>query len=198
MHLALAPGESVDDATRERIRKLLEDPRVAAVLVPIVPVGASRVARAARRLMAAWDARLLHDNTSFALGARVATRVATRGWTAADAAPSLADALARGARVVALRDGAAASPVAWDLDAWIAWSRAEGGAWGALARRDPRFARMSPATTRPAWWRHNVVQAHRRLGEVAQAMRGFDAEAALLHVVREAAWTRAVVATSCL
>lgn len=191
MHLQLAPGESPAPGTREACARLLADPGVAAVLVPLVPEGASRTARAARRYMAAWDARFVHDQTCFAPGARVATRDALPGWRAGDAAPFLWGALREGRRVVALRDGAVATPLARDLDAWVGWARGEGAAWGAAARAVPELARFSPARSRRGWWAHNVLQVARRVGEVAQARRAVDVEATWLHLARGAAWTRA-------
>ncbi|HWH08185.1 MAG TPA: hypothetical protein VNX21_03230, partial [Candidatus Thermoplasmatota archaeon] len=104
-----------------------------------------------------------------------------------------ARALEEGRRVAALRGGAVLSPFAHDLDAWVAWARAEGRAWGALARRDPAFARFSPAQSWAGWAKHNVAQATRRAGEVAQALRRVDAGATWLHLAREAAWTGAYV-----
>lgn len=193
MRLHLAPGERADAATLTRAAALLDDPRIAAVLVPLVPDGDSRTARAARRYMSAWDARLVHDQTAWAPGARVATREPLPGWRAADAAPTLQRALDEGRIVRALRDGRVETPLARDLDKWIAWAREEGAAWGALARRDPRFARLSPAQSWSGWAKHNVLQLTRRAGEVAQATRRGDAGATWLHLAREAAWTGAYV-----
>ena len=193
VHLQLAPGESPAAGTPEACARLLEDPRVAAVLVPLRPEGGSRTARAARRYVAAWDARFVHDNAVYAPAARVAARVPPGGATSADAAEFLQDALDRGHRVAALREGAVLSPFARDLDAWVAWARGEGAAWGALARRDARFARLGPARTRGGWLKHNVAQVTRRVGEVTQALRRVDPPAAWLHLAREAAWTGAFV-----
>lgn len=195
MPLHLAPGERAAPGAEDAAARALADPRVAAVLVPIVPTGDGAVPRAAARLMRAWDARLLHDDTWYALGARVATSGGRQvpGWRAADAAPILARALDAGERVVALRSAAVESPVARDLDAWVAWAREEGAAWGALARREPRFARVLVATTRRAWWSHNVVHVSRRAGEAAQALRRADPAATYLHLLREATFSGAAV-----
>lgn len=194
VHLQLAPGERPSEGTLDAAARILEDPNVAAVLVPIEPEGASRTAAAARAYMAAWDARLIHDQTCFAPGDRVATREALPGPRAADAAPFLRRALDEGLRVVALREGVVRSPIAASLDAWVAWARGEGEAWGALARRDAGFARFAPAGSWPGWARHNVWHAWRRAGEVAQAMRRVDVEALWLHGLREAAWGAAFLA----
>ena len=204
VHASLGPGETLLPEARDAAAKLLEDPRVAAVLVPLLPEGDAPLPRAARRYMAAWDARLLHRQTFYAPGARVLTRSisegedaglqgrvgareALAGWRAADAAPFLARAIDEGRAVEALPAAGVATPVARDLEAWLAWARREGAGWGALARRDARFRPFAPAS----WWGHNVLRAHRRAGEVAQAMRRADPLATLLHVTREAAWTGA-------
>jgi len=202
VHVALAPGESLLPGVARDVDALFEDRGTAAVVLPLAPVERTRVARAAARLMRAWDARYQHDQTFFAVGARVAFRAppslrpppAAPPWTSAAAAPALAFALDAGQRVRALRAPSVATPVADDLHAWLAWARAEGAAWGPLARADPRFARVAPVLSRAAWWRHNVLHAHRRVGEVAQAARRLDPGATFLHVLREAAWTRSAAA----
>ncbi|HWH08603.1 MAG TPA: hypothetical protein VNX21_05340, partial [Candidatus Thermoplasmatota archaeon] len=79
MHLQLDAGESPAPGTREACARLLDDPQVAAVLVPLRPSGGSRAERAAARYLAAWDARLVHENTAFAPAARAATREALPG-----------------------------------------------------------------------------------------------------------------------
>lgn len=154
-----------------------------AVLIPIRPAGNTRLARAAREYMKAWDARYIHPMTCYAPGARVATREALPGPRAAQAAPFL-----WGRRVSASPSAHVESPIAESLDAWVTWARDEGEAWGELSRRDPRFARFSPVSSWPSWWRHNAFQVTRRVGEVAQSMRRLSPLAAYLHVIREAAW----------
>jgi hypothetical protein len=183
VHVQLAPGESLPDATRAAAQAALADPRVAGVLLPLRPEGERALARAARRYLAAWDARFLHDMNYFAPAVRVATREALPGPRNADAAPFLADALDKGLRVVALRD----APVAWtlrDLSAWTAWARAEGEAWGALAARAPRFRGFLP----PRWATHNVRQLPRRVIEELQAVRSPAPLPLLLHLARESAF----------
>jgi hypothetical protein len=172
----------------EAASRLLEDPRVAAVLVPLRPTGEGALARAARRYVAAWDRRLLHRQNLFVPGARVVARAPLPGWRAADAAPELARAVDAGADVEPLPAGAVLTPIARDLGGWIAWAREEGAAWGALAAREARFRPFVPTE---GWWIHNVARSHRRVGEAAQAMRRADPLAALLHVTREAAWSGA-------
>lgn len=188
VHFALAPGESLLPGIAERIATV--PPDVAAVILPLAPQGEGRVALAARRYFAAWDARYHHDQTYYAPAARIASRVKLPGWTAADGAPTLARALDAGERVIALREPCVATHVAGSLDTFIAWSREEGAAWGRLARRDARFAPFA-TRSRAAWWRHNVFEAHRRAGEVAQATRRFDPAVTLLHLARGSAWSGA-------
>lgn len=186
MHVALAPGESLLPGTREALGKLFEDPRVAAVLVPLVPRGERALARAARRYLDAWDARFLHTQNFFAPATRVATREACRGWRNADHAPALADAIAAGARIGALREGGGvATRIADDLAAWSAHFRAEGRAWAVLAAREARFARFAP----PPWARHNAFQAARRVIEVLEARRAADPLVVGLHLARESAFS---------
>lgn len=185
MQIALAPGESLLAGARESLEKLFDDARVAAVLVPLVPQGERALARAARRYLGLWDARFLHRQNFFAPATRVASRVAADGWRNADAAPLLADAIASGARVEALREGGVASRIADDLSAWTAHFRAEGRAWAALAARDARFARFAP----PPWARHNALQAGRRLIEILEAQRALDPLVVGLHLARESAFS---------
>lgn len=185
MHVALAPGESLLPDARAPLATLFEDPRVEAVLVPLVPQGEHALARAARRHLALWDARLLHAQNYFAPAARVASRAPLPGWRNADAAPRLAEALARGGRIEALRGAGVACRIADDLGAWTAHFRAEGAAWRALAARDARFARLAP----PPWWRHNVAQVARRVIELLEAQRRVDPLVLGLHLARESAFS---------
>lgn len=191
VHVALGPGETLLPGTADAVAKVLEDARVEAVLLPIVPSGAGPLPRAARRYLRAWDARLLHAQNFFAPATRVATRAQVSGHRNADAAPALARALDEGRRIEALREGGVASPVARDLGAWVAWAREEGAAWGALAARDARFARFVTAPTRGAWAKHNVWRAPRRMGEVLEATRTARLLPVVLHATREAAFTGA-------
>ncbi|HUR68270.1 MAG TPA: hypothetical protein VM370_03420 [Candidatus Thermoplasmatota archaeon] len=206
MHLALAPGEELLPGTRERLEELFHDARVAAVLVPLVPRGEGALQRAARRYLAAWDGRFLHPQNFFAPATRVATRSRSEGADAlpasaarahvagprnADAAPQLADALARGLRIEALRAGGVGCDIARDLSAWSSHWRAEGAAWGARAASEPEFARFAPAP----WAKHNVAQLGRRTVEILQASRRPDPLVWLLHVTRESAYSRGTPTT---
>lgn len=184
MHAALAPGESLLPGARERLDALFADARVEAALVPLVPQGPGALPRAARRYLDVWDARLLHAQNFFAPAARVASRAPIAAWRNADAAPLLADVIARGGRVEALREGGVATRIADDLSAWSAHFRAEGHAWAALAASDARFRRFAPAP----WWRHNVAQAGRRVTELLEARRSPDPLALALHLARESAF----------
>lgn len=194
--MRLAPGETLLPGTAEAVAALLDDPKVAGVIAPLVPQGDHALARAARRYLAAWDGRLLHDQTFYAPATRCALRHVPDTWAPhaghvgptwrnADAAPHLADAMARGARIVALRDGGIACRIADDLGAWNAHFRAEGAAWTELARRDPRFARFAP----DPWARHNVAQIGRRVIEVLQATKRVDPLVWTLHLARESSFT---------
>lgn len=187
MIIALAPGESLLPGTSEAIGALFDDPRIGAILLPLVPQGAGALPRAARRYLAAWDRRFLHPQNFYAPATRVATRTAPAGWRNAEAAPQLASLLATGARIEALTEGAlgVASGIGRDLGAWNAHFRAEGEAWGALARRDPTYARFLP----PQWWRHNLAQLGRRVIEEAQAVRSPAPLPLLLHLARESAFS---------
>ena len=188
MHVHLAPGESLLPGTREALEALFADPLVDAALLPMVPAGEGAFPRAARRYLAAWDARFLHRQNFFAPASRVAARVPLPGPRNADAAPHLAALLDQG-RLVETAGPGVATPVAADLGAWTRWAREEGRAWGALAARDARFRGFLPALGRGAWWRHNVLQMHRRAVEVHQAVRRPAPAAWLLHATREAVWT---------
>jgi hypothetical protein len=194
VHVHLAPGESLSPGTREALDALFDDPRVGAVLLPLLPMGEGAFPRAARRYLAAWDVRFLHRQNFFAPASRVASRAALPGPRNADAAPTLAALLDVGGRIEALHEGGVSTPIARDLGAWTAWAREEGRAWGALAARDARFRGFLPATTRPAWWRHNVAGAGHRLVEIHQAVKAPAPLAWLLHASREAAWTAGCVA----
>lgn len=194
MHVALAPGESLPDATATAARAALERPGVEAVLMPLRPVGPGALPRAAARYLAAWDRRFVHRQTFFAPASRCAARAPLPGWRNADAAPVLADAIARGAVVEALPGSPVDTPIGRDLDAWRAWAREEGEAWGALAAREPRFLPFLPASTRPGWWRHNVAGAPSRIVEIGEAVGRVDPGVAVLHLLREAAWTGGCVA----
>lgn len=187
MYVQLAPGESLLPGTRDALTPFLADPRVEAVLVPLVPQGDHALARAARRYLAAWDARLVHSQNFFAPAARVASRHAPAGPRNAHAAPMLADALAGGKRIEALRVPAAgvATHIGDDLGAWSAHFRAEGRAWSELALRDPRFGGFAP----PAWARHNLVQIGRRVIEILEARRGVDPLVVGLHLARVSAFS---------
>ncbi|HVM44333.1 MAG TPA: hypothetical protein VM582_00255 [Candidatus Thermoplasmatota archaeon] len=185
MHVQLAPGESLLPDARARLEALFEDARVEAVLLPLVPQGERALPRAARRYLAAWDARLLHPQNFFAPAARVASRAPLAGWRNADAAPALADALAAGRRVEALRESGVATRIADDLGAWTRHFRAQGEAWARLARERPDLARFAP----PSWWRHNVAQAGRRVIEALEATRAPDPLVLALHLAREAAYS---------
>ena len=192
MHVHLAPGESLLPGTREALDAAFADPRVEAVLLPLVPEGRGLFPAAARRYLAAWDARFLHRQNFFAPASRVAARAALPGHRNADAARHLADALAHGRLVEALPGGSGlgvSTPVARDVGAWARWAREEGRAWGRLAAEDARFRGFLPVRARRAWWRHNVAGAAHRLVEVHQAMRGPALSGWLLHATREAAWT---------
>lgn len=189
MHVHLAPGESLLPGTREALLRRFEDPKVGAVLLPLVPAEGGLFARSARRYLASWDARFLHPQNHFAPASRVATRVPLPGFRNADAAPHLADVLDQGMKVDTTPDTGVVTPIAADLQAWVLWAASEGRAWGELAARDARFLGFLPATAWSGWWRHNVFQAHRRAVEVLQAARGPFVGAYLLHATREAAWT---------
>lgn len=191
MHANLAPGERLLPGTAEAAAALLAREGVEAVLVPLAPEGDASLARAARRYVAAWDRRFVHRMNFFAPASRVLTRAPLSGWRNADAAPVLADAIARGGLVEALPSSGVATPIARDLEAWRAWAAEEGAAWGALAAREPRFAPFLPVLSRAAWWRHNVLHHWRRDVEALEAVRRPDALALLLHLVREATWTGA-------
>lgn len=192
MHAHLLPGESLLPGTEEATRRLFEDPRVEAVLVPLVPQGEGVLARAARRYLAAWDARFLHRQNFFAPATRVLARRPLGGARNGELAPALARILDEGRFVEALTSGGGvAAPVADSVGAWVAWARDEGSAWGALAAREPRFAPFLPVLTRGAWWRHNVAQAPSRTVEALQAFRRPEGLPLLLHVTREAAFTGA-------
>lgn len=194
MHVVLGPGESLLPGAEESLREAFLDPDVAAVLLPLVPTGRSAFARAARRYAAAWDARFLHPMNFFVPAGRVALREpVSPGPCTAHAAPHLAALIDAGCRVEALPRTGVASPVGDDLGAWIAWARREGHAWGRLAVRDDRFRGFLPALSRSAWARHNVLQVHRRLIEVTQALRRPAPLEILVHLSREAAWTRGCV-----
>lgn len=188
VHVQLAPGESLLPGTKQALDALFAKPEVAAVLVPLVPQGDAALPRAARKYLAAWDGRFLHTQNFYAPAARVATRAALDDVHNADAAPALADALAKGARIEALREPGlgVATRIADDLGAWAVHFRAEGAAWAALATRDARFAGFAPAP----WWRHNVRQMPRRVIEIAQATRGLSPLTLLLHATRESAFSR--------
>lgn len=190
-HANLGPGESLLPGTQEAAAALLARDEVAAVLVPLVPQGHHALARAARRYVGRWDARLVHRQTWFAPAARVVTRAPLTGHRSAEAAPLLRDAIERGHLVEALRAPlGVATTIARDLDAWRAWARDEGSAWGALAARDDRFAPLLPARTPREWRRHNVRELPRRVIEALQALKRPDALALALHLSREAWWTR--------
>ncbi|HEX2021868.1 MAG TPA: hypothetical protein VHH36_04100, partial [Candidatus Thermoplasmatota archaeon] len=145
MLLRLAPGERLLPGAEAAARAILEDPRVEAVLLRLDPEGDGAFARAARRQMRAWDGRLVHRQTCWAPGARVAVREGGAGWRAAGSAPLLADALERGRLVEAVPGPAVATPLGRDLETWRAAWRNEGRAWGALAARDARFRPFLPA-----------------------------------------------------
>src|SRR5438067_12751816 len=102
MRAALGPGESLLPGAAEAAAKLFADPRVDLVLVALRPQGDGPLPSAARRYMAAWDARLLHRNTFFAPGARVISREPIDGWRAGEVAPLLARAIDAGRVVEAL------------------------------------------------------------------------------------------------
>ena len=191
VHVHLAPGERLRPGAREAVeRAFAADPRLGAVLLPLVPEGVGYLPRVARRYVASWDARLLHAQNWFVPFGRVASRVPLPGPLAADAAPHLADLVLGGAKVDTLPDTWVDTGLARDLEAWTAWWEVEGRAWGRLAARDARFPRFLPATSWPGWWRHNVLQSGRRLVECLQARKAPDLAAwLLLHATREAAWT---------
>lgn len=193
MHVHLAPGERLLPGAEAQLDALFARPEVEAVLLPIVPEGDGRLARAARRYMAEWDRRVVHAQNYFAPASRVAARRELPGHRNGDLAPFLADAIAAGRRVEALPGCGVASPLARDLDAWVRFHQAEGAAWGALAAREERFRRFLPATTAAAWWRHNVRQAPRRVVEELEGVRTLAPLPLLLHLTREAAWTGACV-----
>lgn len=193
MHADLAPGESLLPGTREALAALFAQPDVEAVLLPLVPAGEAPFPRAARRYLAAWDRRFVHRQNFYAPASRCVTRAPLAGWRNADAAPLLADAIARGARVEALPRHGVATPIARDLAAWVGHFRAEGEAWGALAAREPRFAPFLPATRRRDWWRHNLRQLPRRTIEELEALRTPAPLPWALHLAREAAFTAGCV-----
>lgn len=181
MRVHLGPGESFAKPSLDAARPLFDDPSVAAVLVPLVPTGDHLLARAARRYLAAWDGRFLHPQTFFAPASRALSRDALPGFRNGDWAGPLADALTKGARVVALREAAVECDIGRDLDAWTAHWRAEGEAWGRAAAKD---ARLRPFVTTRA----HLLRPHRRVVEALQARAG--APGVLLHLAREAAWAR--------
>lgn len=193
MHANLGPGERLGSGAGEAAAKLLEDPRVAAVLVPLRPEGAHALARAARAYLAAWDRRFVHRQNHFLPAGRVVTRGPLPGFRSADAAHFLADAIREGRFVEALPEHAVATPIARDLDAWLRAFEAEGRAWGRLAARDPRFPPFLPARSWRGWARHNLRQAPRRVIEVLEAVRRPAPLVLTLHHVREAAWTAGCV-----
>lgn len=186
MEVALAPGESLLPGTREALDAIFADAQVAAALLPLVPQGADALPRAARRYLDAWDRRFLHPQNFFAPATRVASRERLPGPRNADAAPALADALDKGRRIAALRAGGVATRMADDLSAWSAHFCAEGAAWRALATREERFRGFAP----PAPLRHNLRQAPRRVIEALQAVRAPAPLVLLLHLTREAAFSR--------
>ena len=185
VHVALGPGEALLPGTRAALDALFEDARVVAVLVPLVPQGEHALARAARRYLDVWDARFLHAQNFFAPATRLAMREPIGGFRNAEVAPLLADIIATGGRVAALRHAGAAARLASDLSSWTAHFRAEGRAWAELAARDVRFARFAP----PPWARHNAVQAARRIIEILQARRALDPLVVGLHLARESAFS---------
>lgn len=193
MHVALRPGETLLPGTREALDAWFAKDDVDAVLLPLVPAGDHALARSARRYLAEWDRRFLHRMNFYAPASRVATRAPLEGHRNADAAPLLADTIARGRRVEALQEGGASTDIARDLDAWVRWALDEGAAWGALARRDARFRGFLPARSRAGWLKHNVWHATRRAGEIVEGTRRVDPLALMLHATREAAWTGAAV-----
>lgn len=185
MHVQLAPGESVSMATRAAAESALARPGVDAVLLPLKPRGEGRLPRAARRYLAAWDARYLHPMNFFAPAARVASREALPGPRNADAAPALEAILARGGRIEALRDAPVECGIADDLSTWTGWARAEGEAWGRLAAREPRFRGFLP----PPPGRHAGWQVPRRVVEELQCTRSPSPLLLLLHLLREASFS---------
>lgn len=194
MHVVLAPGETLLPGTQEALREAFLDPGVGAVLLPLVPTGRTTFARAARRYVAAWDARFLHPMNYFVPAGRVALREpVSPGHCTAHAAPHLAALIDAGCRVEALPRSGVASPVGNDLGAWVAWARREGHAWGRLAARDASFRGFLPALSKAGWLRHNVIQSHRRVIEITQALRRAAPLEIGLHLAREAAWTRGCV-----
>ena len=194
MRANLGPGERLLPGAAEAAARALEDPRVEAVLLPLVPEGAGAFPTLARRYLAAWDARFVHPQTFFAPAARAVTREPVPGWRSAEAAPRLARAIDEGRRVEALPGFGVASPFADDLDALLRWAREEGALWGRLAAREARFAPFLPVLDRAGWWRHNVVQVQRRVLEASEAVKRPDAPLVLLHLAREAAFTGGCVA----
>lgn len=198
MHANLAPGETLLPGAQEELRRLFAQPDVEAVLLPLVPQGEAPMPRAARRYLAAWDRRFLHRQNLFAPASRAVTRAPLAGWRNADAAPLLAQALARGARVEALPACGVVTPIARDLSSWVAHFRSEGEAWGALAARDASFAPFLPARSRGGWWRHNLRQLPRRVIEELEAVRSPAPLPLLLHLVREAAFADGCARTAAL
>ncbi|GEM_PF-6987652 len=186
VHVQLAPGEALAPGARAAAEAVLARPEVAAALLPLRPAGDWALARAARRYLAAWDARFLHPMNFFAPAARAATREPLPGPRNADAAPFLADALDRGLRIEALPGAPVAAPMAADLGSWVAWARAEGEAWGRLAARAERFRGFLP----PPWAVHGLRQMPRRVIEELQAVRSPAPLPLLLHLARESAFAR--------
>jgi len=177
---------------------LFHEADVEAVLLPLVPQGEGAFPRAARRYLAAWDRRFLHRQNFFAPATRCATRAPLAGARNADAAPVLAAAIARGARVEALAAAGVATRMGDDLARWVAHFRAEGEAWGSLAAREPAYAGFLPALTRRGWWRHNLLQLPRRTIEVLEAVRSPSPLPLALHLAREAAFTAGSARTAAI
>lgn len=191
MHVALAPGETLLPGTQEALDVLFARADVDAVLLPLVPQGEGALPRAARTHLATWDARFLHRQTFFAPASRAATRAPLPGPLNAHAAPYLADTIGRTRVVEALPAHGVVTGIGRDMGTWVAHFREEGRAWGWLAAREPRFRPFLPALTRAGWWRHNVLQAPRRTGEILQAQRSAAPLPWLLHLAAESAFTGA-------
>jgi hypothetical protein len=188
VHIQLAPGEVLAPGTRALAEACLAQPGVEAVLLPLRPAGDWALARAARRYLAAWDARFLHPMNFYAPAARAVTRVPMTGPRNADAAPYLADLLATGARIEALADAPVLAPIAADLGTWTSWARAEGEAWGRAGRTDPRLRPFVDGR----WARHMVQQLPRRVIESLQATKSAAPLPLVLHLARESAFTAGV------